>query len=179
MGEELDSKALWKCSYGLYVVCSCTEEGKANGQIANTVMQVAAEPPRVSVAINKDNYTHEFISKSGVFTVSVLGTETPMKFIGRFGFKTGRDTDKFEGVEYRKGATGCPVVTENAVSVFEARVFDSMDVGTHTVFAGDVVSGEVLADEEPLTYAQYHAMKGRAPKNAPTYRPPEQEKSDS
>ena len=169
MGAELDPRALWSCSYGLYVVTSC-HEGKANGQIANTVIQVTAEPPRIAVAINKDNYTHEFISNSGVFSASVLSQSTPMLFIGRFGFRTGRKFDKLAGVGQEKGLTGCPVVTENAVSVFEARVRDRVDAGTHNVFIADVVSGRVVSDEKPMTYADYHAMKGKAPKNAPTYR---------
>jgi len=170
--SELDPKSLWSISYGIYVVTSCNE-GKASGQIANTVIQVAAEPPRVLVAINKDNYTHGLIDKSGVFAASVLKEDTPMPFIGRFGFKTGRDLDKLEGVDFEEGSTGCPCVTRNSVSVFEAKVFARVDAGTHTVFVADVVSGKVLSDEKPLTYAQYHANKGKAPKNAPTYRAPE------
>jgi len=166
---ELDPRALWSCSYGLYVVTSCYE-GRANGQIANTVIQVTAEPPRIAVAISKDNYTHEFISKSGVFAVSVLSVTTPMPFIGRFGFRTGKEFDKLPGIEQEEGVTGCPVVTENAVSVFEGRVRDRVDAGTHTVFIADVVSGRVISEGKPLTYAEYHAMKGKAPKNAPTYR---------
>jgi len=176
--NELDTRSLWSCSYGIYVVTSCFE-GKANGQIANTVIQVTSEPPRVAVAINKDNVTHEFIARSGVFAVSVLEESTPMPFLGRFGFKSGRDFDKLEGVLSTEGVTGCPCVTENAVSIFEARVFEHVDAGTHTVFVADVVSGKVLSDGKPLTYAAYHANKGKAPKNAPTYRAPEQQKASS
>jgi flavin reductase (DIM6/NTAB) family NADH-FMN oxidoreductase RutF/rubredoxin len=170
--DELDPKSLWSISYGVYVVTSA-HDGKANGQIANTAIQVAAEPPRILVAINKNNYTHDLIEKSGVFAVSVLREDTPMPFIGRFGFKTGSEIDKLEDVEFEKGSTGSPCVTENAVSVFEARVFATVDAGTHTVYVADVVSGKVLSDAKPLTYAQYHANKGKAPKNAPTYRAPE------
>ena len=174
MEDELDPRALWSCSYGLYIVTS-RHEGKANGQIANTVIQVTAEPPRIAVAINKDNYTHGLISDSGVFAVAVLSNTTPMPFIGRFGFRTGSEVDKLSGVEQEEGVTGCPVVTENAVSVFEGKVKDKVDAGTHTVFIADVVSGRVVSDARPLTYSEYHAMKGRAPKNAPTYRGPEVE----
>ncbi len=173
MGAELDPRSLWSISYGIYVVTSAYD-GKANGQIANAVTQVAAEPPRVLVAINKDNYTHEFITKSGAFAVSVLEESVPMTFIGRFGFKTGTESDKLSGVEYEEGSTGSPCVTEYAIAFFEAKVFATADAGTHTIFIGDVVSGKVLkADGKPLTYAQYQANKGKAPKNAPTYRAPE------
>ncbi len=168
----LDTKALWSLSYGIYIVTSCSG-GRSNGQICNTVTQVSAEPPRVLAAINKDNFTHKFIEESGVYAVSVLEENTPMPFIGRFGFKTGRETDKLTGVEQVEGSTGCPCVTENAISIFEAKVFATVDVGAHTVFVGDVVSGRVLKEGKPLTYTQYHANKGKAPKNAPTYRPPE------
>lgn len=168
MTIELDQKALWSCTYGLYVVASCFE-GKANAQIANTVFQVAATPPRIAVAINKENYTHEFIEKSGLLGISVLSASAPLKFIGLFGFRTGREVDKLADVETVEGNSGCPLVTANAVSVFEAEVFDSLDAGTHTLFAADVTSGRVLGDEEPMTYAAYHKMKGRAPAAAPTY----------
>ncbi len=173
MEAELDPKSLWSISYGIYVVTSA-HDGRSNGQIANAVIQVAAEPPRVLAAINKNNYTHELIEKSGVFAVSVLGEDVPMPFIGGFGFKSGRDTDKMTSVEMEEGSTGIPCVTEHAIAMFEVRVFATADAGTHTVFIGDVVSGRVLKEGvKPLTYAQYQANKGKAPKNAPTYRAPE------
>jgi ferric-chelate reductase [NAD(P)H] len=172
----MDQRALWSISYGLYVVSSC-DDGSANGQIANTVFQVAAEPPRMGVAINKLNYTHELISKSGVICASVLAADAPMKFIGLFGFRSGRDVDKFAEVETMIGNTGCPCVTEHAVSIFEAKVFGSIDVGTHTLFVADVISGKVLKDMDPMTYATYHQMKGKAPKTAPTYQGPTPEKA--
>ncbi len=170
----MDPKSLWSISYGIFIVTTVLD-GKANGQITNTVIQVSADPPRVAFALNKENFTHELLYKSGVFAVSVLDENTPMKFIGTFGFKSGRDIDKFAGVEYEEGAMGCPCVTENAISIFEGRVFNKMDVGTHTLFAGDVLGGRVLTGGEPLTYAQYHANKGVAPKAAPTYRAPEKQ----
>lgn len=175
MEAELDPKSLWSISYGIFIVTTVFE-GKNNGQLCNTVIQVSADPPRVAMALNKENYTHELLDKSGVFAVSVLEENTPMDFIGKFGFRTGREVDKMAEVEFVQGSTGCPCVTENAVSVFEGRVFDKMDVGTHTLFAGDVVSGRVITGGKPLTYAQYHANKGVAPKAAPTYRAPETEK---
>jgi len=175
MSEKLDERSLWSITYGLYVVTSA-HEGKANGQMANTVVQVTAEPPRLAVTINKGNYTHELISASGRIGVSVLGSSTPLDFIGGFGFRSGRDIDKLAGVASREGVTGVPLVLENAVSVFEGRIIESVDMGTHTVFFFEVEAGEVLSNEAPLTYAEYHARKGKAPKAAPTYRKPELEK---
>lgn len=142
-----------------------------NGQIANALIQVTVEPPRVAVAVNKNNLTHEYISKSKEFAVSVLDESTPMRLIGLFGFKSGRDVDKLSKCTFEKGITGCPVVTDYVLSVFEARVIDQYDVGTHTVFIGELVSAKVLKEGKPLTYAYYYEVKkGRASKNAPTYR---------
>jgi flavin reductase (DIM6/NTAB) family NADH-FMN oxidoreductase RutF/rubredoxin len=168
--NEVDLKALWGLSYGLYVVASKHDE-KLNGQIANTVFQVTAEPPRIAVSISKNNLTHEYIARSGVFSVSVLDVSTPMTFIGLLGFKSGRDVDKFSQIQYQVGSGGCPVVTENALAVFEAKVLDGVDVGSHTLFTGEIVTAKVLREGEPLTYADYHRIKkGKAPRNAPTYR---------
>ena len=117
----MNLKALFKLSYGVYVVTS-KKNGSINGQIANTVFQVTSEPPTVAVSINKSNLTHEFIKEAKVFVASVLWQETPLTFIGNFGFKSGRDTDKFNGISYKIGDTGAPIVLDNAVSYLEARV---------------------------------------------------------
>lgn len=165
----MNLKALYKLGYGLYVVCS-KKDGKLNCQIANTVFQVSSEPPTVAVAINKQNLTHEFIASSKVFTVSVLSQDTPLSFIGGFGFKSGRETDKLKGVNYRSGVTGAPIVLENALAYLEAKVVNQMDCGTHTLFLGEVVEADVLKDGEPMTYAYYHQVKrGSTPKTAPSY----------
>ena len=165
----MDLKALHKIGYGLYIVTSVKGE-KLNGQIANTVFQITSDPPTVAVSINKSNLTWEFIRESGVFAVSVLCQAAPLDFIGRFGFKSGRDTDKFEGIDYKIGQTKAPIVINNAVSCLEAEVVNEMDMGTHTVFAGRVVDAEVLTDEVCMTYEYYHQIKrGVTPKTAPSY----------
>ena len=91
----MNRKTLHKISYGLYIVSS-KKGDKLNGQIVNTVFQVCSEPPVIAVCINKENLTHEFIKESNVFTVSILSQESSMKFIGLFGFKSGREVDKFK-----------------------------------------------------------------------------------
>ena len=165
----MDARAFRLVSYGLYIVTS--KRGRElNGQITNTVFQVCAEPPVIAVCINKKNYTHKFIEESGVFAISILSKEAPMKLIGQFGFKSGRDIDKFENVNYKVGKTGAPLVTDFTVGFIEAEVMKSMEVGTHTLFVGKVVEASVLGREEPLTYAYYHEIKGgRSPETAPTY----------
>lgn len=165
----MNSKTLYKISYGLYVISSKMGE-KINGQIANTVFQITSEPPTIAVSINKENLTHEFIEKSKVFAISILSEETPMKFIGHFGFKSGKELDKFKNVSYKVGITGAPIVLENAIGYLEAELINTLDAGTHTVFIGKVVDAEIINDKEPMTYAYYHKVKGgRAPKTAPTY----------
>jgi len=165
----MNTEALYKLSYGVYVVCS-KKGNRLNGQIANTVFQITSEPPTIAVSINKNNLTHEFITVSKVFTASILSQATPLSFIGRFGWKSGRDTDKLEGINYRMGETQAPVVIDNAVAYLEARVIQEVDVGTHTIFIGDLVGADVLREDEPMTYAYYHQVKrGTTPKTAPTY----------
>ena len=165
----MNLKALHTISYGLYVI-GCRKGDRLNGQTANTVIQVSSEPPTISVCINKRNLTHEFIKDSGVFTVSVLSQDTPLSFIGSFGFKSGRDVDKFEGVNYRIGETQAPIVLDNTLAYLEAKVIKDVDAGTHTIFIGELVGAEVLRQGEPMTYAYYHQVKrGTTPKTAPIY----------
>ncbi len=165
----MNLKALYKLGYGLYVVCS-RKGDRFNGQIANTVFQITSEPPTVAVSINKSNLTHEFIKESRVFVASVLSQDTPLSFIGHFGFKSGRDMDKLEGINYKMGETQVPVVTDNALAYLEARVIQEVDVGTHTIFIGELVGADILKEGEPMTYAYYHQVKrGTTPKTAPSY----------
>ena len=125
----------------------------------------------IAVSINKSNLTHEYISDSKVFTASVLCTETPLPYIGRFGFHSGRDTDKFDGINYKLGVTKVPIVTDYTVSYLEAEVIQEIDVGTHTIFIGNIVDADFIDEhKECMTYAQYHEVKrGVTPKAAPTY----------
>jgi len=165
----MDHRALHKIGYGLYVVGS-RKGDRLNGQIANTVFQITSEPPTIAVSINKNNLSHEFIKESKVFTVSVLSQDTPLSFIGHFGFKSGRDMDKLEGINYKTGETQTPVVTDNTLAYLEARVIQEIDAGTHTIFIGELAEAEVLKEGEPMTYAYYHQVKrGTTPKTAPSY----------
>ncbi len=175
----MDPKALYKVSYGIYIVSS-KKGDKINGQIANTVFQITAEPPTFAISINKQNLTYEYISESKVFTVSVLDQATPMELIGRFGFKSGRDLNKFANIQYKLGKTGAPLVLDNALAYLEAEVINRIDCGTHTVFLGKILEAEVLKEGEPMTYAYYHEVKkGFSPKTAPTYIKAEKSKEAS
>lgn len=158
--EERDDvfKACWSVSYGLYLVSSIDGE-KMNGQICNTLFQITSDPPRVAVGINHQNLTHEYIERSGVFAASVLGEED-LRIVRRFGYRSGRDFDKFKGVPVFKGKTGCPIY-EGAVAYIECVLIrdKTTDAGTHSVFIGDVVGGARLKDDVPMTYMFYHEAK--------------------
>ena len=165
----MNEKTLHKISYGIYIICSIND-GKKNGQIANALFQVTATPQVIAVSINKKNLTHEFITKSKVFTVSILDEQTPMTLIGTFGFKSGKDTDKFKEVSYKIGKTKAPIVLQNTIAYIETKVIDKIDVGTHTIFIGSVEDSDIVSTNRPMTYEYYHKVKGGySPKNAPTY----------
>ena len=165
----MNPNALFKLGYGLYIVSSKNGD-KLNGQIANTVFQITSEPATLAVSINKKNLTWEYIKASKVFAVSVIDQDTPLPFIGKFGFKSGRDGDKLAGVNYKIGQTGAPLILDNTTSYLEAKVTGEMDVGTHTIFIGEIVDGDVLNDKPSMSYEYYHQVKrGTTPKTAPSY----------
>lgn len=179
MNSVIDLKVFMDLSYGLYILTSY--DGKnGNGQIINTAVQVTAEPLKVGVIVCKNNLTHEYISKSRVFGVSILNEATPFRFIGLFGFRSGRDVNKLAGTTFKQGITGCPLVTENALGVFEASVTDLVDLGTHSIFIANVVNSETLLKGRPLTYRYYYeVLKGKAPRSAPSFQPLAQENEAS
>jgi flavin reductase (DIM6/NTAB) family NADH-FMN oxidoreductase RutF/rubredoxin len=165
----MNLKALQKLGYGLYVVCS-KKGDRFNGQIANTIFQVCSEPPVIAVAINRQNLTHEFIDQSKVFTGSVLSQDTPLNFIGTFGFKSGRQADKFKDVRYKLGQTQAPVILDHTLAYLEAKTIGQVEVGTHTVFLGEIIGADIVQEGDPMTYAYYHQVKrGTTPKSAPSY----------
>jgi len=166
----LDLESLFKLSYGMCIITSKGDE-KLNGCTVNTVFQLTPDPPVVAVSVNKQSLTHQFISESRIFAVSILSEAAPMPFIGKFGFRTGRDINKFEKLQYRTGATGAPIILEYTVGFLEAEVMECVDVGSHTLFIGKIVACESFKDKGfPMTYAYYRDVKhGRTPKSAATY----------
>ncbi len=165
----MNVKALHKISYGMYILTS-GKDGNYNGQIANAVIQSTSEPATVLVCVNQENFTHEFIENTKAFTLSILSEEAPMTLIGTFGFKCGRDIDKFEGIDFRTGSNGVPIVLDFTVAFLECEMINQMDIGSHTMFLGRVIDGDILSDNNPMTYAYYHTIKGgKAPKSAPHY----------
>ena len=167
---KIDLEALFQLNYGMYIVSS-TKAHAVNGCIANTVFQITPEPPIITVSISKENLTHEYISSGGFFAASVLAEDTPMKFIGMFGFRSGRDLDKFKQTNFKRGVTGCPIVLENTTGFVEAEVINTVDVGSHTLFIGKVVACERFNNGKiAMTYNYYRDVKGgRTPRTAATY----------
>ncbi|MCX5866351.1 MAG: flavin reductase family protein [Proteobacteria bacterium] len=165
----MDNQVLQKIGYGVYIICS-KKGDRLNGQTANALIQVTAEPKRIAMGLNRQNLTHEFIRESGVFTVSIVAQDAPLNLIGRFGFKSGRDQDKFAGLNYQLAVNGCPYLVDNIVGYLEGKIVGELDAGTHTVFLGEVTEGKILQEAVPMTYAYYHEVKrGTTPKSAPTY----------
>lgn len=169
----MDNKAFFKLSYGLYVVSSNCN-GKDSACIANTFVQVTAEPAQVCITLNKNNFTTKLIEASGVYNVGVLLDEVDMDVIRRFGFQSGKDFDKFEGIEYFIDEQNVKQISKAIAASFSVKVNATLDVGTHIMFVGKVVDCQVLDDREVLTYANYHdKKKGTTPKNASSYQPDE------
>jgi flavin reductase (DIM6/NTAB) family NADH-FMN oxidoreductase RutF/rubredoxin len=166
----MNIETYFKISYGLYIVT--TQSGdKKGGYIANTLFQVTSTPPRFAISCNKDNYTTYLIKQSGVFAFSVLNDKANPALIGNFGYKSGRDFDKFTGINYFTGKLGIPIVTDSSVAWFECKVTQSYEVGTHIVFIGEVVDNGIIEEKgKELTYSYYREVyKGFSPKNSPTY----------
>ncbi len=165
----MDTKALYKITYGLFVISS-QAEGKESGCVVNTLQQVTSKPIRLSVAINKENYTCELIQKAGRFAAVALDQRSDLMSIGRFGFRTGRDFEKFQDIPCARDSAGMPYPTDNICARYSCKVIKTLDLGTHILFIGECGEAEIMSENEPLTYAYYrNVIKGNTPKNAPSY----------
>ena len=150
-----DLTALFNIGYGLYVVTS-NDGRKDNGLIVNTVAQVTSTPNRIAVTINKDNYSHHVIKQTGIMNINCLSVEAPFAIFERFGFKSGRNTDKFDGIEYLYSDNGLPFLARNINSFMSLKVENYVDLGTHGMFICSITEARVLSDKETMTYTYYH-----------------------
>ena len=163
----MDPKAFYDLSYGVYIV-SAWDNGRPTGCTANSAIQVTSSPATVLVSINKDNHTNRCIADCGHFAVSVLHEQSDPAVIGTFGFRSGKDFDKFAAVPYDV-KDKMPVVLDSCAYI-ACKVIGTMDTPTHTVFLGEVFGAEKTGGGRPMTYAYYHnVIKGKTAKNAPTY----------
>lgn len=166
----IEKQAMYKLTYGLFVLTT-TDGGKQNGCIVNTVSMITDSPKRITVFVNKANYSEELLRKTGVFNVSVLTEKTPFEVFKQFGFCSGRDTDKFAGKEYPKTENGLYYLPEYANAVLSAKVVDAYDYGTHTLFVAEVTEAKTLNEDKSVTYEYYQSNikpKPEAPKSEDT-----------
>jgi len=171
----MNTSALFKIGYGLYLL-SAQEDGKDNACIINTVTQVTSNPIRITIAVSKQNLTHDMIQKTGIFNVSVLTQEAPFELFQHFGYQTGRTADKFNDESawnlpvkslIQRSENGLVYLTKYAGARISARVISCTDLGTHTLFLADVTDAEILTDAEPVTYSYYQAFIKKAPTISP------------
>ena len=154
--SSIDTSALVRIGYGLYVV-TCRDGEKDNGLIVNTVCQVTNTPNRVAVTINKHNYSHDVIRSTGLLNVNCLTNSAPFALFQHFGFRSGRDTDKFGGQVPQRAANGLAALTDHVNAVICLRVEQYIDLDTHGMFICTVTEAWAVSDEPSMTYAYYHA----------------------
>jgi len=153
----MDKKAMYKLSYGLFVVCA-NRDGKDNGCITNTAIQVTSEPNRISLAVNKSNYTHDMIMDTKKFTVSVISQKADFELFKHFGFQSGRDVDKFASfTDCKRADNGTMIITKGTNAYLCGEVVQTVDLGTHTLFIADVTDMDVLSDVPSATYEYYQS----------------------
>lgn len=152
----IEKTAMYKLTYGLFVLTT-TDGEKQNGCIVNTVSMITDNPKRITVYVNKANYSEELLRKTGVFNVSVLTESAPFDIFKRFGFASGRDTDKFDGIAVERSENGLYYLPNHTNAVLSAKVVDCYDYGTHTLFVAEVTEGKTLSDEKSVTYEYYQS----------------------
>lgn len=150
----MDNKAMFNLSYGLFILTAKDGE-KDNGCIVNTVGQVTSQPNRISLAVNKANYTHDMILKTKEFNVSVLAENSKFETYRHWGFQSGRNTDKLESISFKRSANGLVYIADETNAFLSAKVVSTLDLGTHTLFITDVTDGEVLSQVPSATYSFY------------------------
>lgn len=150
----MDNKAMFNLSYGLFILTAKDGE-KDNGCIVNTVGQVTSQPNRISLTVNKANYTHDMILKTKEFNVSVLAENSKFETYKHWGFQSGRNTDKLESISFKRSANGLVYIADETNAFLSAKVVSTLDLGTHTLFIADVTDGEVLSQLPSATYSFY------------------------
>ena len=153
-------------SYGLFV-CTAKDGEKDNGCIINTVTQIASKPNRISIAVNKANYTHDMILKTRKFNVSILSEAATFDTFKHFGFQSGRDVDKMADISFSRSANGLVYITDGCNGYISGDVYEAIDVGSHTLFLADVADGDVFGNIPSATYAYYFANIKPKPQPAP------------
>lgn len=168
----MDKSVLWQISYGLYGI-GVMDGARPTGCIVNTVFQITSDDPSIAISLNKNNYTYDVLRKNGHFAVSILAEGVNPLVIGKLGFATGRDVDKFSAFPYEMWEEA-PIVKEGVTGYLLCDVLSMTETATHMVILAKVSDAKKGDSPTPLTYKYYHeVIKGKAPKNAPTYQAPE------
>lgn len=155
ISKDIDASALFKLSYGLFVL-TARDAGKDNGCIINTAVQLTSSPCRISITVNKQNYTHDMIQRTDTFNLSVLTEEVPFKVFEHFGFQSGKNVNKFAECESEnRTGNGVLYVPKFTNAVISCSVVASVDCGTHTMFIADVTETKILSDKPSVTYQYY------------------------
>ncbi|MBE5739950.1 MAG: flavin reductase [Clostridiales bacterium] len=163
----MEKTAMYQLTYGLFVLTT-TDGAKQNGCIVNTVSMLTDNPKRITVFVNKANYSEELLRKTGVCNVSILTEKTPFDIFRQFGFQSGRDVDKFAGGSYPTTENGLYYLPEYANAVISAKVIDAYEYDTHTLFVAEVTEAVNLSNEPSVTYAYYQSNIKPKPQTAPT-----------
>lgn len=162
----MDKKAVYNFTYGLFVLTVRLNE-KHNGCIINTGIQVTTDPNRISITVNKANLTHNMLAYTGEFNISILSEKATFPIFERFGFQSGMNVDKFAGYAYcAEAANGIKYITEGTNAYISAKVVQSIDLGTHTMFIADVTDMKVLDKAPSASYSYYHSNIKPKPKAA-------------
>ena len=168
----MNNKVLYDLSYGVYIT-TAVDDGRPVGCVTNSVMQITSSPATIAVSVNHDNYTNACIRKSGRFSISILTEDSDPALICSFGFHISRDTDKFKDIRFEM-QDGLPII-QDASGFIICKLIDTMETATHTIFLGEITAMEAIRPGTPMTYSYYHkVIKGKSPKNAPTYQPQEE-----
>ena len=152
----MDTKVTRNFTYGLFVITAKDGE-KLNGCIINTGIQAASDPLTVAVSLNKTDYTHDMIVKTGEFNLSFLDETAPFDTFKHFGYQSGRDVDKFEKFEYSLAANGIPYITKGANAYLSAKVTKTIDLGSHTMLIAEITDAEVFSKVPSMSYSYYFA----------------------
>ena len=152
----MDKKAMYQLTYGLFVL-TAKDGDKDNGCIINTAMQVTTSPNQIIIVVNKQNYTHDIIKKTGVFNVCVLSNKAPFETFKNWGYQSGKDTDKTIGITYKRAENGVIYLEQDANAYISGKVISTTDFGTHTMFLAEVTDAISLTSDESMTYTYYQS----------------------
>jgi len=170
----MDKNILRNLSYGMYVVGA--KDDRNVGCVVNTVFQITSDPMTIAVSINHDNYTNQIIKNTNKFSVSILDEDINPEIIGTFGYKSSEYLDKYKDFDYEE-VDDLPILKNTCGNII-CKVIDKIETSTHAVFIGEITNMINYSDKTPMTYKYYHeVLKGKSPKNAPTYIKEENKKS--